>query len=90
MSRQDFFAVESQLRKIHELSGFLPKLAEFVDFEAFRSDLSELRGDTAQGKGGRPAFDLVLMFKVCVLKFLYNLSDDPTELFIRASCKTPP
>jgi hypothetical protein len=60
MSQQDFFAVESQLRKIHELSG-----------------------DTASGKGGRPAFDVVLMFKICVLKFLDNLSDDHTELFIR-------
>jgi IS5 family transposase len=60
MSQQDFLAMESQLRKIHELSG-----------------------DTALGKGGRPAFDVVPMFKVCVLKFLYNLSDDPAELFIR-------
>lgn len=52
MSQQDFFAVESQLSKIHELSGFLPKLAGFVDFEAFRSDLSELRGEAGKGKGG--------------------------------------
>ena len=45
--------------------------------------MSVLRGDKAKGKGGRPAFDVVLMFKICVLKFLYNLSDDHTELFIR-------
>jgi transposase len=83
MSQADFFAVEEQLRKIHELNRFLPKLAEFVDFEAFRSDLSVLREGTSKSNGGRPAFDLVLMFKICVLKFLYNLSDDSTELFIR-------
>ena len=83
MSEPDFFAVEDQLRKIHALNRFLPKLAEFVDFEAFRSDLSVLRGEAVKGKGGRPPFDVVLMFKICVLKFLYNLSDDHTELFIR-------
>jgi hypothetical protein len=55
MSQQDFFAVEDQLRKIHELNGFLPRLAEFVDFEAFRSELSVLRGEMAKGKGGRPS-----------------------------------
>jgi hypothetical protein len=54
MSQQDFLVVEGQLRKIHELNGFLPKLAEFVDFEAFRSELSVLRGEMAKGKGGRP------------------------------------
>jgi IS5 family transposase len=83
MGQQDFFATEDQLRKIHELNGFLPRLAEFVDFEAFRSELSVLRSETVKGRGGRPAFDVVLMFKVCVLKFLYNLSDENTELYIR-------
>ncbi|MDR0378384.1 MAG: IS5 family transposase [Candidatus Accumulibacter sp.] len=83
MRQQDFFAVEDQLRKIHELNSFLARLGEFVDFEAFRSELSVLRGEAAKGKGGRPPFDLVLMFKVCVLKFLYNLSDEHTELYIR-------
>jgi IS5 family transposase len=83
MSQPDFFAVEDQLRKIHELNGFLLRLAEFVDFEAFRSELSVLRRETPKGQGGRPPFDVVLMFKVCVLKFLYNLSDEATELYIR-------
>jgi IS5 family transposase len=83
MSQADFSEVEEQLRKIHELKRFLPRLGEFVDFEAFRSDLSVLRGGTDKRNGGRPAFDVVLMFKICVLKFLYNLSDEHTELFIR-------
>jgi IS5 family transposase len=83
MGQEDFFAEEDQLRKIHELNGFLPRLAKLVDFEAFRSELSVLRGEAPKGKGGRPSFDPVLMFKVCVLKFLYNLSDENTELYIR-------
>jgi hypothetical protein len=60
MIQQDLFAVEDQLRKIHELSSFLPKLAKVVDSEAFRPDLSVLR-DPVKGKGGRPPFDVVLM-----------------------------
>ena len=31
----------------------------------------------------RPSFDVVLMFKVLILKSLYNLSDEMTELMIR-------
>ena len=86
MGQRDFFAEEDQLRKIHGLNSFLPRLAGLVDFEGFRADLSVLRGEEEKGekgKGGRPPFDLVLMFKICVLKFLYNLSDDNTELYIR-------
>ncbi|MDR3110527.1 MAG: transposase, partial [Planctomycetaceae bacterium] len=33
-------------------------------------------------KGGRPPFDVVLMFKILVLKSTYNLSDESTELLI--------
>lgn len=39
--------------------------------------------ETEKSKEGRPPFDWGLMFKVCVLKFLYNLSDDNTELYLR-------
>ena len=35
------------------------------------------KGDT--GKGGRPPYDVVMMFKILVLQRLYNLSDDQTE-----------
>ncbi|GHT17130.1 hypothetical protein FACS1894189_2450 [Planctomycetales bacterium] len=47
----------------------------------FRPALSVLR--KPQPKGGRPYFDIVLMFKIIVLKSQYNLSDDMTEFFIR-------
>jgi hypothetical protein len=51
MSQQDFFAVESQRRKIHELSGFLPKLAEFVDFEHFVLICPSCAGRVPRAKG---------------------------------------
>ncbi len=34
-------------------------------------------------KGGRPAYDPVLMFKVLVLQALYSLSDDQAEFQIQ-------
>ena len=34
---------------------------------------------SSAGKGGRPAHDAVLMFKVLVLQALFNLSDEQTE-----------
>ena len=46
-------------------------------WEPFRPELNAARknGD----KGGRPAYDVVLMFKVLVLQALYNLPDEQTE-----------
>ncbi|GAB1858618.1 hypothetical protein MHTCC0001_34580 [Flavobacteriaceae bacterium MHTCC 0001] len=33
----------------------------------------------SKGKGGRPPYDYVLMFKILILQRYYNLSDDQTE-----------
>lgn len=54
-----------------------------VDFEVFRGPLGAAlrRGD--RGKGGRPPFDSVLMFKILVLQALYALSDEATEFQIK-------
>ena len=78
-----FFNLEDQLDKIYEINGFLPKLKTIVDFELFRNDLDTLRDNNRLSNAGRPPFDSVLMFKILVLKSLYNLSDDQTELQIR-------
>ncbi|MDR0391992.1 MAG: transposase, partial [Planctomycetaceae bacterium] len=42
----------------------------------FLAPLSTLRPARVPSQGGRPAFDSVLMFKVLILKTLYNLSDE--------------
>lgn len=36
-----------------------------------------------RGKGGRPLFDLVLMFNILVLQALYSLWDEATEFQIK-------
>jgi IS5 family transposase len=78
-----FFDLEQQLEKIYQLSNFLPKLNALINWEIFRSPLNKVREKEPAGPGGRPPFDVVLMFKILVLKSMYNLSDDQTELQIR-------
>jgi len=78
-----FFDLARQLDKIYEINDFLPKLNTLIDWEIFRSDLNKVREKERKSNAGRPAFDVLLMFKILVLKSLYNLSDDQTELQIR-------
>ena len=78
-----FFDLERRLEKIHELNDFLPRLNALVPWETFRYQLDKVREKERLSNAGRPPFDVVLMFKVLILKSLYNLSDDMTELMIR-------
>ena len=45
----------------------LDRLLALVDFESFRALLEAPFIRASKGPGGRPAFDVVLMFKVLVL-----------------------
>ena len=78
-----FFAVEEQLEKIYANNGFFPKLNTLVDWEMFREELTRVRKQERKSNAGQKGFDVVLMFKILVLKSLYNLSDDKTEEQIR-------
>jgi hypothetical protein len=82
-SSPSFFDIENQLDKIHELNGFLGQLNMLIDWSIFLPLLSSIRHAREPSKGDRPPFDSILMFKILVLKSLYNLSDENTELFIR-------
>jgi IS5 family transposase len=78
-----FFDRENQLDKIYKLNGFLPKLNALIDWEIFRPDLNKVREKERLSNAGRKPFDVVLMFKILVLKSLYNLADDRIEEQIR-------
>jgi len=41
--------------------------------------LEENLSKLAKGKGGRPPYDYVLLFKILILQRFYNLSDDQVE-----------
>lgn len=54
-----------------------------VDLGVFRGPLIAPLRRGPRLKGGRPPFDLVLMFKILVLQALNSLSDEATEFQIK-------
>jgi IS5 family transposase len=61
----------------------LERIAGLVEFEMFRPELEEAVPRSNGTKGGRPAFDHVLMFKVLLLQAMHTLSDERCEYLIR-------
>lgn len=74
-----FFDQDIRLSKLTQLGDPLEKLNKHIDFEVFRTLLSDGFSKLAKGKGGRPPYDYVLMFKILILGRYYNLSDDQIE-----------
>lgn len=74
-----FFDQDIRLSKLSELGDPLERLNKGVDFEFFRDLLEDNLIKEPKGKGGRPPYDYVLMFKIIILQRYYNLSDDQTE-----------
>lgn len=74
-----FFDQDIRLSKLSKLGDPLEKLKQGVDFEFFRELLEERLSKNSKGKGGRPPYDYVLMFKILILQRYYNISDDQTE-----------
>src|SRR5215471_2622468 len=78
-----FFDVEERLKELSAKGDELVRLNAVVDFERFRGDLERAVPRSDRLKGGRPAFDHVLMFKTLILQASHNLSDERTEYLIR-------
>ena len=77
MGRQPgLFALDERYAALSKAGDPLVKLREVVPFEAFRYRIEKALNRSDRGKGGRPPFDAVFMFKILVLQALYNLSDD--------------
>ncbi len=79
MKQPGLFDLDRRHKKLVKTRGFLENLNRFVDWESFRALLAEALKRSSGEKGGRPAHNAVLMFKVLVLQALYNLSDEQTE-----------
>ncbi len=78
-----FWDVENRLRELSKQGDPLEKLASTVDFELFRSVLSEAWGVRDRSRGGRLGFDLVLKFRMLVLQAMHGLSLEQTEYLVR-------
>lgn len=75
------FAEEIQLDRLSKLGDSLEKL-KVINFEDFRPTLEKAFHKDRKSNAGRPAFDVVMMFKILVLQRFFNLSDDQTEFQI--------
>lgn len=51
--------------------------------EQFRETLTGLLRKEPQGSRGRPLFEYVMMFKISILQWLYNISDAQVECQIK-------
>lgn len=78
-----FFDLEHHYERLSAAGDPLERLAEAVNFEAFRYRLEKGLKRSDGSKGGRPPYDPVLMFKVLILQALYNLSDAQAEFMIK-------
>jgi transposase len=74
------FDKEESSAKLSKLGNPLEKLGHVIDFEMFRFSLEEnmLNNNKKSNAGCRP-YDVVLMFKIILLKRFYNLSDEQAE-----------
>jgi len=78
-----FFDLPDRYEALSAAGDPLERLGGVVDFEVLRGPLVAVLRRSVRGKGGRPPFDPVLMFKVLVLQALYSLSDEATEFQIK-------
>jgi IS5 family transposase len=76
------FDEQLRLEKLSKKHDPLERLAAHIDFEFFRRALEKALGKTDYSKGGRPAYDYVLLFKILILQRYYNVSDDAIEYAI--------
>jgi transposase, IS5 family len=78
-----FFDLDDRLAELSLKGDGLERVQALVDFEMFRPALEAAVPRADRLKGGRPAFDHVLMFKVLILQAMHALSDERTEFLIK-------
>ena len=78
--RIGLFDTDETSEKLSKLRNPLEKLHKVIDFEMFRAELEAnmLNQDKKSPAGCKP-YDVVMMFKIILLKRFYNLSDEQAE-----------
>ncbi len=74
-----FFDETKSLEKLSKLGDTLEQLNSIVNWHIFLPVLNAAIPRVKNPQGGRPPMDTLLMFKILVIKRLYNLSYDQTE-----------
>ncbi len=75
----ELFGKAACLDKLTRLGDPLERLDKIIDWEMFRPILSASLNRATNSNGGRPPYDVILMFKILILQRFYDLSDDQTE-----------
>ncbi|MDN7026021.1 transposase, partial [Methanoculleus sp. FWC-SCC1] len=78
MSTFTNFIIRHEYASLTALGDRLGEVSGLVDWDAFRPLLADLYTN-AEGRGGRPNCDVVLMIKLLVLQQWYGLSDPELE-----------
>jgi IS5 family transposase len=80
VGRAGLFDKEDTRNKLSKIGNPLEKLHKVIDFEMFRPELEEaiLNHDKTSNAGSKP-YDVVMMFKIILLKRFYNLSNEQAE-----------
>lgn len=68
-----------RLEKISKQGDPLEKLKKIIKWEIFRKIIENILLKDNKGQGGRPRYDVILMFKILILQRYYNISDEQIE-----------
>lgn len=75
VGRPGFFDLSNRYAALSAAGDPLERLAAAVDLEVFCGQPFAAPPRSPRGKGGRPPFDPVLMFRILLLQALYSPSD---------------
>ena len=79
MGQIQIFGVETQLNKLTKMGDQLIAMKEMINWEMFRAPIEKAIRKADYSQGGRPPWDVVLMYKIVMLQQWYNLADENTE-----------
>jgi len=74
------FDGEELLQRVAQTDHVLFRINKLVDWERFRPILTEVFKIVPKKPGGRPPYDRMMMFKVMVIKHLYNIPDGQMDV----------
>jgi len=84
MFQLNILAESNRLARLSEIGDKLEIIAQApINWAKFQELLDEAIPDKTQsGKGGRPPYDKLMLFKICLLQSWYGLSDEQAEFQI--------
>jgi IS5 family transposase len=80
MQQIGFYDEAEALNRLSKLGDKLEWLENAIKWDIFKKTLEVMKPNKSkEGKGGRPPYPLIMMFKVLILQHLYNVSDEQME-----------